>query len=90
MFLKQDSANEKPPVTTVFVGNISDRAPDSMIKQMLQVSLHMLHCHSRFCILFFPKNICLTRLILGHGKDLNFDTRHLLKIEVHKHVLEST
>merc|ERR1711963_362605 len=28
-------AGEKPPVTTVFVGNISDRAPDTMIKQML-------------------------------------------------------
>lgn len=27
---------EKPPVTTVFVGNISERAPDMMIKQMLQ------------------------------------------------------
>jgi len=26
---------EKPPVTTVFVGNISERAPDAMIKQML-------------------------------------------------------
>jgi len=24
-------------VTTVFVGNISDRAPDTMIRQMLQV-----------------------------------------------------
>ncbi len=38
----QDSSTEKPPVTTVFVGNISDRAPDSMIKQMLQVSLQIL------------------------------------------------
>merc|ERR1711976_348129 len=28
--------DEKAPVTTVFVGNISERAPDSMIKQMLQ------------------------------------------------------
>ena len=26
-------------MTTVFVGNISDRAPDSMIRQMLQVGL---------------------------------------------------
>lgn len=27
----------KPPVTTVFVGNISERAPDTMIRLMLQV-----------------------------------------------------
>ncbi|KAK6997939.1 RNA-binding protein 25 [Biomphalaria glabrata] len=33
---KSDSKEEKPPVTTVFVGNISERAPDMMIKQMLQ------------------------------------------------------
>ncbi|CAF0775533.1 unnamed protein product [Didymodactylos carnosus] len=39
---KQKSDNEKshnkerPPTTTVFVGNISDRAPDAMIKRMLQ------------------------------------------------------
>jgi len=33
---KNDPKGEKPPVTTVFVGNISDRAPDMMIKQMLQ------------------------------------------------------
>ncbi|XP_013400052.1 RNA-binding protein 25 isoform X3 [Lingula anatina] len=26
---------EKPPVTTVFVGNISERAPDAMVRQML-------------------------------------------------------
>lgn len=31
-----DKKDEKPPVTTVFVGNISDRAPDAMIRQMLQ------------------------------------------------------
>lgn len=29
-------SEEKPPVTTVFVGNISDRAPDAMVRQMLQ------------------------------------------------------
>lgn len=33
---KTDSKEEKPPVTTVFLGNISERAPDTMIKQMLQ------------------------------------------------------
>lgn len=33
---------EKPPETTVFVGNISDRAPDAMIRQMLQVLSHFL------------------------------------------------
>lgn len=33
---KEDKQDEKPPVTTVFVGNISDRAPDAMIRQMLQ------------------------------------------------------
>ncbi|XP_005106351.1 RNA-binding protein 25 isoform X2 [Aplysia californica] len=33
---KSSSREEKPPVTTVFVGNISERAPDMMIKQMLQ------------------------------------------------------
>lgn len=33
---KSDSREDKPPITTVFVGNISDRAPDMMIKQMLQ------------------------------------------------------
>ncbi|XP_059164253.1 RNA-binding protein 25-like [Physella acuta] len=33
---KSESKEEKPPVTTVFVGNISERAPDMMIKQMLQ------------------------------------------------------
>lgn len=32
----QDEDEEKPPVTTVFVGNISDRAPDTMVRQMLQ------------------------------------------------------
>lgn len=31
-----ETKKEKPPVTTVFVGNISDKAPDSMIRQMLQ------------------------------------------------------
>ena len=35
--LQIERKDEKPPVTTVFVGNISDRAPDSMIRQMLQV-----------------------------------------------------
>ncbi|ESO91992.1 hypothetical protein LOTGIDRAFT_217154 [Lottia gigantea] len=34
--IPKDSKDEKPPVTTVFVGNISDKAPDVMIKQMLQ------------------------------------------------------
>ena len=29
--------NEMAPVTKVFVGNISERAPDPMIRQMLQV-----------------------------------------------------
>ncbi|XP_052767394.1 RNA-binding protein 25-like [Mya arenaria] len=33
---KDDKKDEKPPVTTVFVGNISDRAPDSMVRTMLQ------------------------------------------------------
>ncbi len=28
---------EKPPTTTVFVGNIAERAPDTLIRQMLQV-----------------------------------------------------
>jgi hypothetical protein len=28
---------EKPPTTKVYVGNISERAPDTLIKQMLQV-----------------------------------------------------
>ena len=30
---------EKAPVTKVFVGNISERAPDPMMRQMLQVNL---------------------------------------------------
>ncbi|KAK7104388.1 RNA-binding protein 25-like isoform X2 [Littorina saxatilis] len=34
--IPKESMEEKPPVTTVFVGNISERAPDMMIKQMLQ------------------------------------------------------
>nr|KAG5712289.1 hypothetical protein BaRGS_023868 [Batillaria attramentaria] len=34
--IPRDKNEEKPPVTTVFVGNISERAPDMMIKQMLQ------------------------------------------------------
>lgn len=34
--IPKDEKEEKPPVTTVFVGNISDRAPDAMIRQMLQ------------------------------------------------------
>lgn len=38
-FCVQSTNEEKPPVTTVFVGNISERAPDMMIKQMLQVKL---------------------------------------------------
>lgn len=33
---KSEKKDEKPPVTTVFVGNISDRAPDAMVRQMLQ------------------------------------------------------
>ncbi|XP_064600108.1 RNA-binding protein 25-like isoform X2 [Liolophura sinensis] len=32
----KDDSEEKPPVTTVFVGNISERAPDAMIRTMLQ------------------------------------------------------
>ena len=32
----QHHQGEKTPITTVFVGNICDRAPDAMIKQMLQ------------------------------------------------------
>ena len=40
----QDGEIEKPPVTTVFVGSISDRAPDNMIRTLLQV---------RDCSLFF-------------------------------------
>lgn len=39
LFFVQIINEEKPPVTTVFVGNISERAPDMMIKQMLQVKL---------------------------------------------------
>lgn len=35
-FFQKDE--NKPPITTVFVGNISDRAPDTMIRQVLQVS----------------------------------------------------
>ncbi|XP_014783634.1 RNA-binding protein 25 [Octopus bimaculoides] len=31
-----DKKKDKPPVTTVFVGNISDRAPDAMVGLMLQ------------------------------------------------------
>ena len=34
--ITKDEKEEKPPVTTVFVGNISDRAPDAMVRQMLQ------------------------------------------------------
>lgn len=34
-------AVEKPPITTVFVGNISDRAPDMMVRQMLQRCGHV-------------------------------------------------
>ncbi|ELT96574.1 hypothetical protein CAPTEDRAFT_219854 [Capitella teleta] len=30
------TSDDKPPVTTVFVGNISDRAPDAMVRTMLQ------------------------------------------------------
>lgn len=30
------NGTDKPPVTTVFVGNISDRAPDQMLRNMLQ------------------------------------------------------
>merc|ERR1712050_69804 len=33
---KKGDDKEKKPVTTVFIGNISDRAPDHMVKQMLQ------------------------------------------------------
>lgn len=33
---KDEKKDEKPPVTTIFVGNISERAPDSMIRTMLQ------------------------------------------------------
>ncbi|XP_074646948.1 RNA-binding protein 25-like isoform X2 [Tubulanus polymorphus] len=33
---KKDHDGENKPVTTVFVGNIADRAPDPMVKQMLQ------------------------------------------------------
>merc|ERR1711976_677416 len=33
---KSSDSDERPPVTTVFVGNISDRAPDAMVRQMLQ------------------------------------------------------
>merc|ERR1711976_304843 len=33
---KTSDSDEKPPVTTVFVGNISDRAPDAMVRTMLQ------------------------------------------------------
>lgn len=35
-----DANKDKPPVTTVFVGSISDRAPDNMIRTLLQV-LHI-------------------------------------------------
>ncbi|CAF1060251.1 unnamed protein product [Didymodactylos carnosus] len=37
---EKSHTKERPPTTTVFVGNISDRAPDAMIKRMLQ------HCGS--------------------------------------------
>ncbi|XP_013394029.1 RNA-binding protein 25-like [Lingula anatina] len=33
--LQSTGQEEKPPVTTVFVGNISERAPDAMVRQML-------------------------------------------------------
>ena len=41
LFEQIEKKDEKPPVTTVFVGNISDRAPDSMIRQMLQVRTYI-------------------------------------------------
>ena len=40
----QDSKEDKPPVTTAFVGNISERAPDAMVRQMLQVSMLHVFC----------------------------------------------
>ena len=33
----EDGEITKPPVTTVFVGSISERAPDNMIRTLLQV-----------------------------------------------------
>jgi hypothetical protein len=33
---KPQASDDKPPVTTVFVGNISERAPDAMVRTMLQ------------------------------------------------------
>ena len=36
MCFQSEKKDEKPPVTTVFVGNISERAPDAMVRQMLQ------------------------------------------------------
>ena len=42
-------------MTTVFVGNISDKAPDTMIRQMLQV------CYS--CVLL-PKLLRLGKLFV--------------------------
>lgn len=33
----KEESKEKPPVTTVFVGSISERAPDNMIRTLLQV-----------------------------------------------------
>ena len=41
--LQDDKKDEKPPVTTIFVGNISERAPDSMIRTMLQVGIYKIH-----------------------------------------------
>lgn len=45
----EDGEITKPPVTTVFVGSISDRAPDNMIRTLLQVGIvglmvYLPHC----------------------------------------------
>jgi hypothetical protein len=44
----QQPVGEKHPTTTVFVGNIAERAPDTLIRQMLQVL--------RFLNAFFDTN----------------------------------
>lgn len=48
----RDADDGAGPTTTVFVGNISEKASDMLVRQLLAVSLHPFRCF------YFEKPVC--------------------------------
>ena len=73
----QDGEIEKPPVTTVFVGSISDRAPDNMIRTLLQVRDCSLLIFFFFCVNYMYNQIFSFRLLSSQAPIIDWMNQSL-------------